>query len=209
MSTPNDAPQPQQPGSQPPAGNVPAGYEPPPGYEPPQGYPAQPRYQQPGSFPFQMPADGPRNVGDALPKGGLTGMFSVRGLPVELKVSYWVWLIGGMLGVLGTFFGLLATLAVFTVSPVLAGVILVLVLIALALAVAQIVLSMKMKEGKQWARLALTIVAGLSLLLAFLGSGVGEGIGNNWLGFLINAAATVLMWLPNSQAWFTAVKGRR
>jgi hypothetical protein len=143
-----------------------------------------------------------------MPKGGFSGMFSVAGLPTELKVSYWIWLIGGMLGVLGTFFGLLATLAVFTVAPALAALILVLVLVALALAVAQIVLALKMKEGKEWARLALTIVAGVSLVLAFIGGSVGEGIGNNWLGFLISAAATVLMWLPNSQAWFNTVKGR-
>jgi hypothetical protein len=229
MSNPSDVPQPQQPGAQPPGGNVPptgsvppAGNVPPAGYVPPQGYqqPGQPYGQpghgygqpgqpgQPGGFQFQMPTDGPRSFNDVMPKGGFSGMFSVTGLPTELKVSYWIWLIGGMLGVLGTFFGLLATLAVFTVAPALAAFILVLVLVALALGVAQIVLALKMKEGKEWARLALTIVAGVSLVLAFIGSSVGEGIGNNWLGFLISAAATVLMWLPNSQAWFNTVKGR-
>jgi hypothetical protein len=135
-------------------------------------------------------------------------MFTVAGLPLELKVSYWIWLIGGMLGVLGSFFGLLATLALFTVAPGLAALLLLLVLVALALAAAQIVLALKMKDGKEWARLALTIVAAVSLVLALIGGSVGGGIGNNWLGFLISAAATVLMWLPNSQAWFTAVRGR-
>ncbi|MET3720711.1 hypothetical protein [Arthrobacter sp. UYEF21] len=209
MSTPSDVPQPQQPGSQPPAGNVP-----PAGYEPPQGYPAQPEYQQPreaygkpGGFQFQTPTDGPHNFNDVMPRGGLPGMFSVTGLPTKLKVSYWIWIIGGILGVLGSFFGLLDTLALFTVAPALATVVLLLVLVALGLAAAQIVLAVKMKEGKEWARLALTMVAGVSLVLAFLGGSMGEGIGNNWLGFLISAAATVLMWLPNSQAWFTAVKG--
>jgi hypothetical protein len=217
MSEPSEVPQPQQPGVQPPAGNVPpAGYEPP---QQQQGYPqpGQPvppygqtgqGYQQPGGFQFQMPTDGPRSFNDIMPRAGLSGMFSVTGLPTELKVSYWIWLVGGMLGILGGFFGMLATLALFTVAPGLAALLLLLVLVALALAAAQIVLALKMKEGKEWARLALTIVAGVSLVLAFLSGSVGEGIGNNWLGFLISAAATVLMWLPNSQAWFTAVKGR-
>jgi hypothetical protein len=170
-----------------------------------------PQPQQPGQpsgFHLQKPTDGPRSFNDVMPKGGFSGMFSVIGLPTELKVSYWIWLIGGMLGVLGSLFGLLATLAFFTVAPALAAVFLVLVLVALALAAAQIVFGLKMKEGKEWARLALTIVAGVSLVLAVIGGSMGEGIGNNWLGFLISAAATVLMWLPNSQAWFNAVKGR-
>jgi hypothetical protein len=221
MTNPSEVPQPEQPGAQPPASNVPpAGYQPPQGNQPPpHGYqaagqpsaqPGQPYNQpgQPGGFHFEMPTDRPRNFNDVLPKGGLSGMFNVTGLPTELKVSYWIWLIGGLLGVLGGLLGLFAAVALFTVAPAAAMLVLILVLVALALAAAQIVLALKMKEGKEWARLALTIVAGVSLVLAVLGGSMGEGIGNNWLGFLISAAATVLMWLPNSQAWFTAVKGR-
>jgi hypothetical protein len=221
MTNPSEVPQPEQPGVQPPASNVPpAGYQPPQGYQPPpQGYqaagqaspqPGQPYNQpgQPGGFHFQMPTDGPRNFNDVLPRGGFAGMFNVTGLPIELKVSYWIWLIGGLLGVLGGLLGLFASLALFTVAPAAAVLVLLLVLVALAIAAAQIVLALKMKEGKEWARLALTVVAGVSLILALIGGSMGQGIGNNWLGFLISAAATVLMWLPNSQAWFTAVKGR-
>lgn len=218
MTNPSEVPQPEQPGGQPPASNVPpAGNQPPQGYQPPpQGYqaagqaspqPGQP-YSQPGGFHFEMPTDRPRNFNDVLPQGGLSGMFNVTGLPTELKVSYWIWLIGGLLGVLGGLLGLFASLALFTVAPAAAMLVLLLVLVALAIAAAQIILALKMKEGKEWARLALTIVAGISLVLAVLGGSMGQGIGNNWLGFLISAAATVLMWLPNSQAWFAAVKGR-
>ena len=224
MTNPSEVPQPEQPGAQPPASNVPpAGYQPPQGYQPPpQGYqapgqayqqpaqPGQPHSQpgQQGGFHFEMPTDGPRNFNDVLPKGGFSGMFNVTGLPTELKVSYWIWLIGGILGVLGGLLGLFGALALFTVAPAAAMVVLLLVLVALAIGVAQIILALKMKEGREWARLALTIVAGVSLVLAIIGGSVGDGIGNNWLGFLISAGATVLMWLPNSQAWFTAVKGR-
>lgn len=218
----SEVPQPQQPGAeqpgtQPPANQQPASNVPPAGYQPPQppqGYaqPGQaiPRPGQQGGFRFEVPADGPRNFNDLMPKGGFSSMLSVTGLPTELKVSYWIWLIGGMLGVLGGLFGMLATLALFTVAPALAAVVLVLVLVALALAAAQIVLVLKMKEGKEWARFALTILAAVSLVLAVLGGSVGGGnaVGNNWLGFLISAAATVLMWLPNSQAWFNALRGR-
>lgn len=227
MSNPSEVPQPQQPGAQPPASNVPpAGSEPsqghqppPPGYQAPgQAYPppgeAQPSqgqaYSQPGQsggFHFEMPTDGPKNFNDVMPKGGFSGMFSVTGLPTELKVSYWIWLIGGLLGVLGGIIGVFTSLVLFTVAPGIAVLVLLLVLVALALGAAQIILAMKMKEGKEWARLALTVVAGISLVLAVVnGSMLDQG--GSWFGFVISLAATVLMWLPNSQAWFAAAKGR-
>lgn len=227
MTNPSEVPRPEQPGAKPPASNVPpVGSQPPQGQQPPppayqapgQAYPQQgqpgppyPQQGQPGpqgGFHFEMPTDGPRNFNDVLPAGGFKGMFNVTVLPIELKVSYWIWIIGGILGVLGGLLGLFAALALFTVAPAAAMLVLLLVLVALAIAVAQIVLALKMKEGKEWARLALTIVAGVSLVLSVIGGSVGDGIGNNWFGFLISAAAAVLMWLPNSQAWFTAVKGR-
>jgi hypothetical protein len=155
-----------------------------------------------------MPTDGPRNFHDVMPKAGFSGMFAVTGLPTELKVSYWIWLIGGLLGVLGGIIGLFGSLVLFTVAPGLAVVVLLLVLVALALGAAQIILAMKMKEGKEWARLALTVVAGISLVLALVNGIVMQAQSGNWLGFVISLAATVLMWLPNSQAWFAAVKGR-
>lgn len=224
MSNPNDVPQPQQPGAQhPDSSNVPpAGYQPPQGNQPPQGYPQQapgyqqpsPAYQQParqagqGGFQFEMPADRPHGINDVLPKGGFSGMFNVNGLPIELKVSYWIWLIGGLLGLLFGVIGLFGTMVLFSFAPGIAAVVLLLVILAIVLAAAQVVLAMRMKEGKEWARLALTIVAGISLVLAILNaaSAGGQG-GGSWFGFVIAAVATVLMWLPNSQMWFKSVRG--
>ena len=86
---------------------------------------------------------------------------------------------------------------------------LLLVLVAFALATAQIILAMKMKEGLEWARLALTILAGLSLLLALISAGFAEGRGGGSVpGFFISLVAAGLMWLPNSQAWFVSQRGR-
>ncbi|MCU1522381.1 MAG: hypothetical protein JWN19_2766 [Arthrobacter sp.] len=239
MSNPNDVPPPQQPGAQPPQpGNVPpAGsepprpgpparpgyqppqqgqYGPPPGYQPPQqGYGQAPGYQPPGQpgapggFRFEMPADRPRNVSDVMPQGGFSGMFSVAGMPTELKVSYWIWLIGGLLGLLGGVIGLFGSFVLLAVAPGIGIVVLLLVLVALALAAAQIILAMKMKEGREWARFALTILAGVSLLLTVISASATDGrSGSSWPGFIISLAATVLMWLPNSQAWFASLRGR-
>ncbi|MET4094014.1 hypothetical protein [Arthrobacter sp. UYCu712] len=204
--------QPPQQGYRPPGHQAPGqqGYQPSPGYQAPQpGYQAPAQPGAAGGFRFEMPADRPRNFNDVMPRGGFSGMFSVTGMPTELKVSYWVWLIGGLLGLLGGVIGLFGSFVLLAVVPGIGVLLLLLVLVALALAAAQIILAMKMKEGREWARFALTIVAGVSLLLAIIGAGAADGRnGSGWPGFIISLAATGLMWLPNSQAWFASLRGR-
>lgn len=193
MSNTGDVPEPPQPGANPPEpGNVPP------------GVPGRPG--RPGAFRIQWPADRPRSFKDALPVGGYSGILNLPAMPTELTVSYWVWVIGGLLGVLAGVIGLFGTLVLFVMSPPAGILLLLLVLVALALAWAQVTLAMKMKEGWEWARFALTIAAGVSLVLALLSIGVAGG--GSWPGFLISLVATVLMWLPKSQAWFDAFKGR-
>lgn len=211
MSNPNEVP-PQQPGAQPPRqGNVPPAGSVPPGYQPP-GYQSPPGFQPPGrqaGFRFEMPADRPRNFYDAMPSGGFSGMFTVPQMPTELKVAYWIWLISGLLGLLGGVIGLFGAFVLLAVVPGMGLLVLLLVLVALALSAAQVILAMKMKEGREWARFALTIVAGISLLLAVLNASAADGRGGgSWPGFVISLVATVLMWLPNSQAWFASLRGR-
>ncbi len=139
-------------------------------------------------------------------------MFKTQGLPTELKVSYFIWVISGLLGLLFGVIGFFAIVALFAFAPGIAAILLIILLLTLALAAAQMILAMKMKEGKEWARLALTIVAAASLLLTIFSAasagGSSTGLGSNWFGFLVSAVAVVLMWLPNSQLWFKAVKGQ-
>jgi hypothetical protein len=226
MSNPEEVPPPQEPAARPPQpgsvpsagaeaprvtppapdGNLPPGYQAP-GNQPPPGYQAPD--QPAGGFRFELPTDRPRNFNDAMPQGGFSGMFTVTWLPTELKVAYWIWLIGGLLGLLGGVIGLFGSFVLLAVAPGLGFVVLLLVLLALALAAAQVILAMKMKEGREWARFALTIVAGISLLLAVLNANAAEGRGGgSWPSFIISLVATVLMWLPNSQAWFASLRGR-
>lgn len=212
MSTPSDVPPPEPSGTHPaPAGNVPPAGSEPPGMNPqiPQGYQPPGQRSSAGGIGFEMPADRPRSFSDAMPQGGLSGMFSVTAMPAELKVSYWIWLIGGFLGLLGGVIGLFGSFVIFAFAPAVGLLVLLLVLVALTLAAAQIILAMKIKEGREWARFALTIVAGISLVLAVVNASAVAGRGGGSMpGFVISLVATVLMWLPNSQTWFAWHRGR-
>lgn len=188
MSNPNDAPHPQEADGEPSAGNG-----------------SQTRRS--GRFLFKMPADRPRSFYEAMPQGGLTELFSVAGLPAELRISYWIWLAGGLLGLLGGVIGLFGALVLFAFLPGVGILVLLLVLLGAALSGAQIVLAMKMKEGREWARLALAAVAGASLVLTVISLSFTDGRGGSGLGFLASLIAVVLMWVPGSRRWFAAGRG--
>ncbi|WP_459790979.1 hypothetical protein [Arthrobacter sp. AD-310] len=141
--------------------------------------------------------------------GGLGMLFSVAGRPTEIKVSFWIWFVGGILGLLGGLLGMLASLVLFAAAPAAAAAVVTLMLLAAAVGAAQMVFAVKMKAGKTWARLALTVLAAITLGLAAANTmtGLGQG-GGNWVAVLVSFAATVLMWLPAPQAWFRASQGR-
>ncbi|MEO8221158.1 MAG: hypothetical protein ABI563_10275 [Specibacter sp.] len=207
----------QQPGYQQPA--PPAGSMPPPGYQqpgyqaPPPGY-QQPGYQQPappaGNFKFEMPKDAPRSMNEVMPAGGFGGMFKMDGLPQLLKISYIIWLVSAGLWLLSTFFLLIGSLfALGAKDNSILGITIpgsgaeiraqgikgiVVAIISLALILAIVVCAMKLKEGMQWARMALSVIAFLSIVLLFFGAGGG----------LLGIVATVLMWLPESTAWLNS-----
>jgi hypothetical protein len=143
------------------------------------------------------------------PRNGFAELFSVTARPTEIKVSFWIWFVGGVLAFMGGLLGMLASLVLFAAAPAAAAAVVGLMLLGAAVGAAQMVFAVKMKAGRQWARMALTVLAGITLVLAAVNTaaGMGQGAGN-WTAFLISLAATVLLWLPNSQAWFAAVSGR-
>lgn len=202
-------------GAPPPAGQ-PGAATPPPGYQaPPPGYQAPPQYQAPGyqapgqqpppppagDFKFEMPQDMPRSMNEVMPVGGFSGIFKTAGLPQLLKISYIIWLVTAALGILFNILGLLGSLVFLGLGSGSAARGFVSSLISLAVMVAVVICAMKLKEGMQWARLALSAMVVVSLVLVPLGaSGTG----------LLGIVAAVLMWLPESSAWLKsrAVGGR-
>ena len=71
---------------------------------------------------------------------------------------------------------------------------------ALIVSVLTIVFARKMIQGRNWARIVLTVFAGLQLFGVFAPFGVGL------LHLLVLVAAVVLSFLPASNAWFRARK---
>jgi hypothetical protein len=147
------------------------------------------------------------NSSSAQP-GGLATLFSVAGRPTEIKVSFWIWFIGGILGFLGGLLGMLASLVLFAAAPAAAAGVVTLMLLAATVGGMQVAFAVKMKSGRKWARLALTVLTGITLALATVNTMTGMGQGGNWVAFLVSLAAAALMWLPNSQAWFASFAGR-
>ena len=65
----------------------------------------------------------------------------------------------------------------------------------------------KMRAGRNWARIVLTVFAVLSLLSLF---GVRTGTSfTDFIGPIVSLVALVLMWLPASNEYFAAAKRRR
>lgn len=219
MSTPNEIPDPAQGGGQP-GSPPPPGYDsqPDPNAAPYQGQPpyqqhggqpqqpnqGQPQYQQPGGqapaggdFKFEMPKDMPRSVQDVMPVGGLSGIFRTDGLPQLLKISYIMWLVTAGMWLFFTFFSFIGSLfslaSRYNRGEGLLGI--VLAVISVALIAALVVCAMKLKEGKQWARMALSAIVVVGFVFMVAGSNGGS---------LLGLVAAVLMWLPESTAWLNA-----
>jgi hypothetical protein len=213
-SQPENAPQNPNPGYQAP----PPGYQQPSYQAPPPGYQQQP-YQQPyqqqpqapaGDSSFKMPADWPKDMKGVMPANGFAGLFNTGQLPQLLKVSYIIWLVTAGIWLLFTVIGFIFSLialgaqdnSLFGITIPGSGAAMraggvkgiIVSIIALALIAAVLVCIMKLKEGMQWARMALSVIAVLSIVLAFLGGGSG----------VLGIVATVLMWLPESSAWLNA-----
>ncbi|MCZ4077653.1 hypothetical protein O1W68_06845 [Rhodococcus sp. H36-A4] len=73
-------------------------------------------------------------------------------------------------------------------------------IIAIVLALIQLWLAFRMRAGRNWARIVLTIVGVAYLLSVFSGGGVA-GI-FNWIYLVVFVAAVVLMFVPASGAFF-------
>ncbi len=143
--------------------------------------------------------------------------------PTTVTASFWLHIVGAVLGVVGAIVGFVALPAAIEQGveiargqgtdtggvdlegivrgaaiggAVLGGV------IAVAFTVLTIVFALKMRQGRNWARIVLAVFAGLQIF------GVAGAYGVGALHFLVALAALILSFLPVSNAWFAARKAR-
>jgi hypothetical protein len=218
MTNPSDAPQPQQPGGQPAAGNVPPNhYEQPPAYQAPpsqqapQGYSAPGSYQAPGQPGYGAPAGAatnapPASLGYAAPARNTFGLdfnnikervTNTQGVPQQLVTSYWLWIASAVLGIL------LSLVTMFTYSGLYGGLAMgagiAALIFSVIFAVIYIFIAVRLKEGARWARLVLSILGGLAVLSFLTQLFTGN---MNFIGSAVAVAAAIMMWLPQSQEHF-------
>ncbi|MGH3824368.1 MAG: hypothetical protein ACRDRA_16290 [Pseudonocardiaceae bacterium] len=141
--------------------------------------------------------------------------------PKEVDASFWLWISAFVVSLLGTFFSYqqikeiqaeairqalaenpeLDQTAFESITTAAFSVGLVLGLLFLAV---QIVFVFLMRGGRNWARIVMAVLGGLSLLFGLIGllSFSGPMLVTGLLQFLLLIGAIVTMFLPAANAWF-------
>lgn len=144
--------------------------------------------------------------------------------PTTVTASYWLYIVGAALGVVGAIVGFIALPAAIDQGVEVArrqgtstngvdiegivrgaaigGVVLGAV-ITVVFTVLTILFALRMRQGRNWARIVLAVFAGLQVF------GVAGGYGVGALHFLVVLAALILSFLPVSNAWFAALRPPR
>ena len=129
--------------------------------------------------------------------------------PTTVTASFFTWLLATALGVVTAVFSFVSagnvvaegdattTANFFGITYVFAG------LLVLVLTAIQAVVVWRMRVGRNWARVVLTVLAVLQVVNAIFSLGLNLALGS--IGIVLVVVATVLMWLPSANAFF----GRR
>lgn len=213
-------------------GPQPSGQQPPPTYPyagPPAGYP----YQQPSGY-QGPPGPGydqahPGGQGfpqrpDLLRQPVGTGPASPEPPPQQVQLSFWLWVASVVVGLVGTVLGLAdvetiraqaeeqatassgGQLDQAAVDAIITFSIVVGIAIGVLFTVATLVFAVLMRRGRNWARILLAVIAGLSLLSSgiSLPNATAVVVVVTVLGLVVTLAAVILMFLRPANEWFAA-----
>lgn len=157
------------------------------------------------------------------PSGGYpAGQAPLRGIrPKEVEISFWLWITSVVLGVIGAVVTYpqiqqlqaeaidqalaqdpaldRSSVESITAAALIGGIV-----IGLLFVVAQLVFVFLMRGGRNWARIVLAVLGGLSVLLGLIGlaGAAGSTGASSLLQLLLLVGAIVTMFLPAANAWF-------
>lgn len=171
----------------------------------------------------RMPTAWPRSVRDASPsfRGGLGGIFQTAHMPMDARIGYWIWLVGCVSAIVAWFFAMATILIGILFNPIILmatgmmslfgdirwGVILFYVatmILQLIMLVLQLALTLKIREGAEWARMGLAFLTlvGIVYSIILTAIGVESGGAGTVVVNLLSLALVAIFWLPQSNAWF-------
>ncbi|MGN6408225.1 MAG: hypothetical protein ACTHMH_07735 [Curtobacterium sp.] len=123
------------------------------------------------------------------------------GRPTTVTVSFVIWLVVVLANIIQGIIGLVsgggsaAAQGVGT-APLIGGAI-----FAFILAIIELIIVFKMRDGRNWARIVLLVLA----ILQVIGVGVGAASGGNafgWIGAVAVIVATILMFVGGANGYF-------
>lgn len=135
--------------------------------------------------------------------------------PTATSVAFWIWLLSAIVGMVTVvnmlaavnLLASMATVATEDVEPylILTGFGIIIGWVAIVGVVIQVILSVFFRDGANWARIVLTVVAALSVLLVFTAP---EDV-FTWVYAVANVIAVVCSFVPASNAYFAGARRRR
>ena len=128
-------------------------------------------------------------------------MASTTGRPTSVTVSFVIWLVVVLANILQGIISLVSgggssSAESVGTAPLVGGAI-----FAFILAVIELIIVFKMRDGRNWARIVLLVLA----ILQVIGVGVGAASGGNafgWIGGVAVISATILMFVGGANGYF-------
>lgn len=174
-------------------------------------------------YQFRMPTSWPKSAGDALPamRGGFGKIFKTAHMPMDARIGYWIWLVGCVLAIIAWFFSIMAIVIGIVVSPLTLvgtgmmslfgeirwGVIIAFfatMILQLIMLLLQLALTLKIREGSEWARAGLTAITVLTIIYSIIltVAGLESGGGGTIAVAIISILLLAFFWMPQANAWF-------
>ncbi|QZQ56239.1 hypothetical protein KZI27_05185 [Curtobacterium sp. TC1] len=128
-------------------------------------------------------------------------MANTNSRPTSVTVSFIIWLVVVLANILQGIISLTSGSSADVAdsvgtAPLVGGAI-----FAFVLAVIELIIVFKMRDGRNWARIVLTVLA----ILQLIGVGVGAASGGNafgWIGGVAVLVATILMYVGGANGYF-------